>query len=148
MERYVSRKIKMSIKDIIQPRFLHVFMILFLFIFFMYLFILQKNVIGYRTIKTFINDNIPSYIENQQKYIKKECNELCDSHICKSYEEQLYKYKMCKRCSKQGLFYHPFKGKCIKAKELKSCEEIYGCNGESPLNPFHNECQICWSKIY
>lgn len=138
----------MSIKDIIQPRFLHVFMILFLFIFFMYLFILQKNVIGYRTIKTFINDNIPSYIENQEKYIKKECNELCDSHICKSYQEQLYKYKMCKKCSKQGLFYHPFKGKCIKAKELKSCEEVYGCNGESPLNPFHNECQICWSKIY
>jgi predicted PurR-regulated permease PerM len=66
----------MSIKDIIQPRFLHVFMILFLFIFFIYLFILQKNVIEYRTIKTFINDNIPSYIENQEKYIKKECNEL------------------------------------------------------------------------
>ncbi len=108
------------------------------------------NVFKYRRIQKNFKDesDIPSYKSNQEKYKKKSCDEVCDKKICLEYEEQMKKYNMCKRCESKGLCYEPFQGSCFKCTKLKSCEESYGCEYTEPINPFKNECNTCWPKIY
>lgn len=119
--------------------------ILVLFFSFLEMYTFPKQ---YRVIKTKFDINVPSMKENIDKYTKKKCNEMCDKGICLQYEEQKKKYEMCKKCQSKGLCYIPFRGSCEKCKMLKSCEEIYGCDGKGPRDPFLTECQTCWGKIY
>ncbi len=110
----------------------------------------KNKIIKYKVSTKIFKDesNIPSYKSNQEKYIKKSCSDLCDKNICSDYEIQLKKYNMCKKCESKGLCYQPFHGDCIKCKNLKSCEEVYGCDGKEPIDPFKKECSLCWPQIY
>ncbi len=125
------------------------FIITFLIIIFTYLSIPKNNITKYIYSKKIIKDesNIPSYKSNQEKYLKKNCSELCDKNICTNFQIQQKKYNMCKYCESKGLCYQPFNGQCFKCKSLKSCEETYGCEGNGPIDPFKKECSECWPKF-
>ena len=111
----------------------------------------REKIIKYKTSQKNLKDetNIPSYLSNQEKYIKnKTCQDVCDANICTEFEHQNKKYNMCKLCKSKGKCYQPFHGTCDDCKNLKSCEEIYGCDGKEPIDPLLNECNFCWSTIY
>ncbi len=132
-------------------RFIYIFALLIILIGFFSFFMIPKNkIIGYRTIFKDLDEisGIPSYKSNQEKYQKKSCNELCDKEICTEFELQKKKYSMCKFCKEKGQCYHPFQGICTKCNNSMSCEEIYGCEGKEPIDPFKKECNFCWPKIY
>lgn len=161
----------MNSKDIHWERFFYLIIIITLFILLFGFLYIQTDVIKYRTIKSFINDVVPSYQENQQKYqhhrfweltkdgYDKErkcssdvnitpCMDKCKPNICKEYGKQMMKYEMCKKCGSKGLCYDPFGGDCEKCTQLKSCEEIYGCDGGIPKDPKDTDCNPCYGKIY
>ncbi len=123
-----------------------IILIIFVFTFLTF----KSKPIRYRVLRNYLQDNelITSYKENQDKYTKTKCEEMCDKIVCLNYGEQLKKYELCKRCSNRGLCYNPFSGSCERCIKLKSCEETYGCDGGKPKDPFLNECQECWPKIY
>jgi hypothetical protein len=125
-------------------------LLIIIILLFSYLSLPKNDILKYSMTKNIIKDesNIPSYKSNQEKYKKKSCKELCDKEICTDYELQLKKYNNCKKCESKGMCYQPFQGTCFKCKNLKSCEEVYGCNFGEPIDPFKKECEKCWPHIY
>ena len=140
-------------KDIQYERVFILFILLVLFtLFFGFLYIqTHSKITKYRVITTQLQDtDIPSYIENQQKYhiSNVECKDRCDKEICTNYEIQKSNYEQCQKCASKGLCFDPFGKDCEKCVRLKSCEEAYGCDNKEPTNPVLTDCNPCWPKIY
>ncbi len=136
------------LKDWNMERIWIVLILIFLWIFFFSFLYMQTRTIKYRKIIFPIDDSIPRYQENQDKYKINECKDLCNHHVCREYKEQNQKYDLCKKCEQKGLCYQPFGGGCEPCIQKKSCEEAYGCDGGSPIDPMKQECKKCWAKIY
>ncbi len=152
-------------------RVFYLFIIILLWVFLFGFLYIQTKVSKYRVIQTEINDIVPSYKENQEKYkhhrfweLSKDgydkkrtcgsdvdltpCLDTCKRGICEEYGKQLERYNLCNECSKKGLCYDPFGGDCEKCQKLKSCGEIYGCNNGPPKDPKTTDCIPCYGKIY
>ncbi len=161
----------MNTKEFQWERFLYFTIILTLFIFLFGFLFIQTKVSKYRVIKSYINDVVPSYQGNQDKYkhhrfweLTKDgydkkrycggdvnitpCMDTCKRGICEEYGKQVLKYEMCKKCGSKGLCYDPFGGDCEKCLQKMSCEEIYGCDGGPPKDPKETDCNPCYGKIY
>jgi hypothetical protein len=157
--------------DLHWERLFYFIIILLLFIVFFGFLFIQTDIFKYRIVKKYINDIVPSYDENQEKYkhhrfwelskdgYQKErkcgsevnltpCMDICKRSVCEDYGKQVIKYEMCKKCNSKGLCYDPFGGDCEKCLQMKSCEEIYGCDGGPPKDPKETDCIPCYGKIY
>lgn len=91
-------------------------------------------------------------LEEEMEYHRKinksvDCKEYCNQELCDSFQTQQIYYDLCKECAKKGKCYDPYKEDCIYCKNRMSCEKMFGCDGEKPLNPAYNECKKCWPKI-
>jgi hypothetical protein len=105
-----------------------------------------SNIIEYRLIKVPI-DNLEetiNYNELKHKYDIKHCSQVCKKELCDDYLAQTIKYDLCKECKKEGKCYNPNKGICEFCLDFRSCDTIYGCNGNTLVNPMNNDCKKCW----
>ncbi len=115
--------------------------ILLVIILFMGIYIVNQknNIIQYNTIKLPIGDpNIK---------IKKEdakCNQYCNDNICNDYQNQKIKYDLCNECKKEGKCYDPNEGICKFCLDFRTCETLYGCDNNEPIDPINNFCNKCW----
>lgn len=165
------KKVNVAKADIHWERFFYLMIIIVLCIVLFGFLYVQSDIYKYRVIKTQINDIVPSYQENQEKYKhhrfwekikggydKKRncasdvnltpCMDTCKKKVCEDYGKQVMKYQMCIKCGMKGLCYDPFGGDCEKCLQKKSCEEIYGCDGGPPKDPKETDCNHCYGKIY
>jgi hypothetical protein len=77
---------------------------------------------------------------------KMECTKMCTKNICNEYKNQVIKYNLCKKCNKKGLCYDIGSGDCSTCKNNYTCEQLYGCNNNKPIEPINNYCTRCWIK--
>jgi hypothetical protein len=114
-------------------------MILFFILFFINLFISEK-LLKFRISKK----EMPNKDFNKLINKKIECNKMCTKNICNEYQRQKIKYDLCKECSKKGLCYDIGSGDCSVCKNNYTCEQLYGCNNNKPIDPVNNYCTRCW----
>ena len=119
------------------------FLILFLFIY--ALSITSKNkLISFRVYRTPLEEEMLKY-QSRKKMV--DCKSYCTQEICSDYDVQKIYYDLCKECAKEFQCYDPYQKKCIPCKKRQSCETMFGCNNNQPLNPVYNACKKCWPKI-
>jgi hypothetical protein len=123
------------------------FIIVFLLIYFISFYYLNNNLIKYRVSKEILPEEELDYNKIKNKYVIKECGQMCKSELCTDYENQLIKYDLCKDCQKQNKCYDPYKGICDTCNEKISCEAAFGCNKGKPKNPMDTFCKKCWKTI-
>ena len=123
-----------------------IFLIIFFFILFFYALInANNNLIKFRVSKTFIEEESVDYNKIKNKYVIKSCDKMCAQEFCDEYQIQKIKYDLCKSCKKEGQCYDQYNGICIPCKNNYSCEQLYGCGNQSPINPVDNYCTKCWN---
>jgi hypothetical protein len=129
--------------------FILILLIIFIILFFLSLINLVKssNISGYRVTKI-PYDNIPqetiNYNNLQHKYDIKKCTDMCKKELCDDYLVQKIKYDLCKECKKEFKCYDPNEGVCKFCLDFRSCDSLYGCNGNELKDPSKNECDSCW----
>jgi hypothetical protein len=125
---------------------------LIFFIIFFYILITNNNkLVKFRVIKDYIensNDKVDiNYNDIKNKYLIKTCKDMCKNKFCDEYQSQLIKYDLCKECKKENKCYDHLEGICVPCKNNYTCEQLYGCSGNSPpINPIDNYCTSCWIK--
>jgi hypothetical protein len=128
--------------------FLFILCILFLIIFLSIIFLNNNKLIKIRVTK----DPIDSEEENnyiniiKNKYLNNDCNKVCKKEICNEYHSQKIKYDLCKECNKENKCYNQYEGICVPCKNNYTCEQLFGCGDEKPINPIDNLCTRCWNK--
>ena len=121
------------------------FCILFFVVFFYFLFNEKNKLIKFIVIKDPIEDESNLY-NTMNKYKTTKCENLCSPELCNDYLIQKIKYDLCKECKKEGKCYNQYKGICESCKNYNTCEELFGCYVQPPINPLNNFCTRCWIK--
>lgn len=123
-----------------------ILLIVTFFVLFLYFLINANNdLIKFRVVKTFIEEENVNYNETKNKYVIKSCDKMCKQEFCDEYQIQKIKYDLCKSCKKEGKCYDQYNGICIPCKNNYSCEQLYGCGNKEPINPVNNYCTKCWN---
>jgi hypothetical protein len=123
-----------------------IFLIIFFFIIFFYALInANNNLIKFRVSKTFIEEESVDYNKVRNKYLVKSCDKMCAQEFCDEYQTQKIKYDLCKSCKKEGKCYDQYNGICVPCRNNYTCEQLYGCGNQSPINPIDNYCTKCWN---
>ena len=141
-----KNKIKIDYKSI----FIIIILVIFFFAVLFYgLIDNNNNLIKFRVIKNPIEEEIPKseidYDKLKNKYTFKKCTDMCNENICDDYQIQMIKYNLCKECKKQNKCYDQYKGLCVKCNNNYTCDELFGCNNQPPINPYMNYCIKCWN---
>ena len=124
--------------------------ILFFIIFFYILFTNNNKLVKFRVIKDPIENSNETigvnydYLKN--KYLIKQCKDMCKNNFCNEYQTQVIKYDLCKECKKENKCYDYLEGICVPCKNNYTCEQLYGCDSTPPINPLDNYCTRCWVK--
>lgn len=126
--------------------FIYLFSSIFLILLFYFLYKTSGNITKFKVTKEEIIKNKNININNilNQYNNNKECSKICKQEICDDYQVQKIKYDLCKDCSKKLMCYDPLEGICKFCLNFNSCENLYGCNNNEPLEPSKNYCQKCW----
>lgn len=119
--------------------------IIFFILFFYALINYNNNLIKFRVSKTFIEEEDVNYNNIKNKYVIKSCDKMCAQEFCDEYQTQKIKYDLCKSCKKEGQCYDQYNGICVPCTNNYSCEQLYGCGDEAPINPINNYCTKCWN---
>lgn len=126
-----------------------ILLVITFFVILMYALIQNNNNINkFRVIKVPIEkkpDSEIDYNKLKNKYTFKKCNDMCDKDICDDYQIQMIKYNLCKECKKENKCYDPYKGICVNCNNNSTCEQLFGCDKEPPINPYKNYCIKCWN---
>jgi len=139
-----------NIKKIDYSIIIVIILVVVFFIVFLYALVYNNNnFIKFRVIKNPI-DKIPDseidYNKLKNKYTFKKCSDMCDEEsICNDYQVQMIKYDLCKECKKEKKCYDQYKGICVECNNKYTCEQLFGCNEQPPINPLQNYCVKCWN---
>ena len=120
--------------------------IIFLIIFLYCIFINNNKLIKFRVTKEPILKNNVDYDYLKDKYNFKNCTNMCKQEFCDEYLTQQIKYDLCKECNKENKCYDQNEGICVPCKNNYTCEQLFGCNKNPPINPLKNFCTRCWQK--
>jgi hypothetical protein len=129
------------------------FTIYFFIILFYFLAMGKNKIIEYKVIKDPIfsenkltEEDLIYYNKLKDKYEIKKCSQMCSKEFCCEYQTQMIKYDLCKECGKENKCYDDLKGICIPCTNNYTCDQLYGCSNQPPINPLKNYCTRCWIK--